>query len=259
MSLDQTPDIVKCQSTTRDAFLGGRLSVLQPREGFRAGLDSVLLGAAVRPGAATLLDLGAGVGVAALVAIADNPALSATLVEADAGLAALATANLAANGCAARAKVLQADVTAPGAARLAAGIRPDAYEAVIANPPFFEHGTEAPHPARAGARHMRGAGLGQWVRAAVTAVAPKGEVIFIHLAESLPVLLAGFEGRLGAITVLPLLPRPGQPASRVLVRGIKGSRAPLTLLASRALHEATGHRAAPEFEAILRGNGRLVW
>ena len=51
MSLDQPAALVKHQTVTRDAFLGGRLTVSQPRHGFRAGLDSVLLGAAVVAGA----------------------------------------------------------------------------------------------------------------------------------------------------------------------------------------------------------------
>ena len=72
-------------------------------------------------------------------------------------------------------------------------------------------------------------------------------------------LLAAFDQRFGAITLLPLSPRPDAPASRVLVRAIKGSRAPLTLLASRALHDATGNAFAPAFDAIFRGTARLVW
>ena len=64
MSLDHATSIVKYQTATRDAFLGGTLTVAQPAKGFRAGLDSVLLGAAVGPGRGTMLDLGAGVGTA---------------------------------------------------------------------------------------------------------------------------------------------------------------------------------------------------
>ena len=76
MSLDQPNAFVKHQTPTRDAFLGGRITVSQPRHGFRAGLDSVLLGAAVASGSTSLLDLGCGVGTAALVALAHNPALT---------------------------------------------------------------------------------------------------------------------------------------------------------------------------------------
>ena len=245
---------------TRDAFLGGRLAVSQPRRGFRAGLDSVLLGAAVAAGSRRLLDLGAGVGTAALVALSDRPDLQATLCEADPASAELARRNLADNGFGDRADVLGLDVAAPGSVRAAAGLAADAFTSVIANPPFFDSGSgTSPDPARAAARHMPLDALDTWLRAAATHAAPGGEAIVIHVAAALPALLAAFERRFGAITVLPLCPREGEAASRVLVRGIKGSRAPFSLLASRALHVDDGRAFRPEFDALFRGEGRLVW
>lgn len=260
MSLDEATDLVKQQTLTRDAFLGGRLTVSQPAKGFRAGLDSVLLGAAVQATAASLLDLGAGAGTASLVAMADLPQLSATLLEADAAIVPVAALNLAANGMAGRGKVLSLDLTAPGRLRADAGLAADHFSSVIANPPFFDPGRgSAPADTRAGARHMDEAELDKWVKTAATHAAPGGEVIFIHVAEALPLLLAAFTRRFGAVTVLPLLPRDGAPASRVLIRGIKGSRAPFTLLAARAMHEAAGRGFRPEFDAIFRGTARLIW
>ncbi len=260
MSLDEATDLVKQQSLTRDAFLGGRLTVSQPEKGFRAGLDSVLLGAAVGEKSRSLLDLGAGAGTAALVAMADLPALSACLVEADPQMVALAVLNIAANDMTGRARVLTLDVTSTGSTRAVAGLAADHFDTVIANPPFFDPGRgSAPAAARSDARHMDDAALDRWVKAAATHAAPGGEVIFIHTAEALPLLLAAFTRRFGAVTVLPLLPREGEPASRVLVRGIKGSRAPFALLAARALHEAGGRTFRPEFDAIFRGGARLIW
>ena len=259
MSLDQPKAFVKHQSVTRDAFLGGRVTLSQPSHGFRAGLDSVLLGAAVGKGRKTLLDLGSGVGTAALVALVHNPGLTATLAEQNADMVALAEANVADNGLADRARVATADIIGPAADRRAAGIRDNGYDSVIANPPFFADGTLAADAGRAGARHMDAEALDLWIRAAAGAAAADGEVIFVYPAQSLPPLLAGFARRFGAVTVLPLTPRPGEPASRVLLRGIKGSRAPLTLLASRTLHGPEGRAFAPEFEAIFRGTARLVW
>ena len=267
MSLDHAADLVKQQTSTSDAFLGGRLTVSQPARGFRAGLDSVLLGASVAPSASRLLDLGAGVGTAALVAMADRPELSATLVERDSDMAALAGHNLAHNGLAGRGRVLVLDLAAPGKVRAEAGLAADHFSSVIANPPFFDPGRgTAPATSRAAARHMTDDELDRWVRTAATHAAPEGEVIFIHVAAALPVLLPAMQQRFGAVTVLPLLPRAGEPASRVLVRGIKGSRAPFSLLAARALHEVeaeagSGGRQSftAEFDAIFRGTGRLVW
>lgn len=260
MSLDQAEAIVKHQTVTRDAFLGGRLHVSQPGNGFRAGVDSVLLGASVPDGAKTLLDLGAGVGTAGLVALADHSVLDATLAERDEEALALARANIASNGFAARARALCVDVTATGKLREAAGVARDFYETVIANPPFFIAGSGTPAAgARAGARHMERADLTLWIKAAAAAAAPDGLAIFILPAESLPLALAGFEGRFGAIEVLPLLVRPGQPALRVLIRGRKGSRAPFRLLAGRPLHAENGKAFMPEIDAVFRGHGRFHW
>lgn len=260
MSLDEATDLVKQQTLTRDAFLGGRLTVSQPERGFRAGLDSVLLGAAVDAGSRRLLDLGAGAGTAALVAMAELGELSGTLVEADPAMARLASLNLGANGMAGRSTVLGLDLTSPGRERVAAGLAADHFTTVIANPPFFDPGRgSAPSVARAEARHMGDDLLDRWVKTAASHAAPGGEVIFIHVAEALPLFLAAFTRRFGAVTVLPLLPRDGEAASRVLVRGIKGSRAPFTLLAARALHEAADRTFRPEFDAIFRGAARLIW
>ncbi|MEQ1771841.1 MAG: methyltransferase [Devosia sp.] len=251
---------VKQQSVTQDAFLGSRLTIAQPATGFRAGLDSVLLGAAVGMGATTLLDLGAGAGTAGLVALADRPGLTADLVENDPATLPILRANIESNGLAGRARAIECDITAPGRTRAAAGLAADAYGAVIANPPFFHQGEgSAPSTARAAARHAPADTLDLWVKTAATHAAPDGEIIFVHVAERLSALLTAFETRFGNVTILPLVPRDGEAAHRILIRGIKGSRAPLTLLASRVLHMGSGRTFRPEFESIFRGTDRLHW
>lgn len=260
MSLDHANANVKQQSARRDGFLGGRLTLSQPEKGFRAGLDSVLLGAAANPASRSLLDLGAGAGAAGLVALSNNPELSATLVESDAEMVSYLEANIGSNALSARAKAVLLDLTAPARIRSAAGLTPEQFDTVIANPPFYESGSgTAPAASRSVARHMPHEALDLWVKTAASHAAPGAEVIFIHIAERLPTLLNAFQSRFGALTVLPLTPRPGEPAHRVLIRGIKGSRAPLTLLASRASHGPSGQDFAPEFEAIFRGRDRLHW
>ena len=52
---------------TEDAFLGGRLRLLQPAQGYRAGVDPVLLAASVPAMLGQrVLELGCGVGAALL-------------------------------------------------------------------------------------------------------------------------------------------------------------------------------------------------
>lgn len=259
MSVNQPPEFVKPQAYTKDAFLGGKLSVTQAKSGFRAGIDSVLLGASVPKGARKLLDLGAGAGVAAMCAMDHDPALEAVLAEIDPATADLATDNIRANGFDARAEVLTLDVLASGKERKAAGLETDLFDVVIANPPYFDAGTLAQDAGRAGARHMASHLLEGWVKTAVSSAHAQGTVIFIHTAEALPHLLSAFASRMGGITLLPLAPRLGMAASRVMVRGHKGSRAPLTLLPPVALHDGPSHQFAPALDSVFRGTARFDW
>ncbi|MGV8832339.1 MAG: tRNA1(Val) (adenine(37)-N6)-methyltransferase [Devosia sp.] len=233
----------------------------QPRHGFRAGLDSVLLGAAVGQGRTRLLDMGCGVGTAALVALTHSPAMQAVLADQNTQMLALAQTNLTDNEMAGRGRIIAVDVSAKGTERHAAGLAQNAFDVVIANPPFFADGagTLAGDAGRAGSRHMDAAALDLWVKTAAGCAAAGGEIIFIYPADSVTSLLSSFDRRFGAITVLPLTPRPDAAASRVLVRAIKGSRAPLTLLASRPLHDIEGRGFHAAFDAIFRGSARLDW
>jgi len=248
-------------AVTHDAFLGGRVTVAQPAKGFRAGLDTVLLAAAVDPASRRVLELGAGAGIASICMLADLPGAGATLAERDPDMLALARKNAADNGCAERALFVEIDVAERGALRERAGLRPDHYTSIIANPPFFDEraGTRAAGDQRGAARHMAEDGLERWVRTAAAHAAPGGEFIIVHTAEVLPKLLAALGKRFGAITLLPVAPRPGQPASRILVRAIKGSRAPLRLMSALVMHGTAGNGFSPEADEIFRGRARLEW
>ena len=69
-------------SLTEDGFLGGRLRILQPEKGVRAGIDSVFLAAAVPAHTGdSVFEAGIGPGVAALCLLARSPGVEVTGVE----------------------------------------------------------------------------------------------------------------------------------------------------------------------------------
>jgi tRNA1(Val) A37 N6-methylase TrmN6 len=244
---------------TEDVFLGGALSILQPRSGYRAGLDAVLLAAAApaRDGE-LVLDAGAGVGVVGLAVARRVPLARIVLVERDARLAALAQNNVERNGMAERMRVIEADLAGPlaGAAELHA--RAESFDHVLANPPFHVEGrgTAATDPVKAGAHAMPAGDLERWARFMASMARPGGTVTMIHRADALASILAAFASRFGGMQVLPIHPRPGEPASRVLVQGVKGSRAPLELRPGLVLHNAD-NSFRPEVEIILRQGAAL--
>ncbi|MGI9411068.1 MAG: tRNA1(Val) (adenine(37)-N6)-methyltransferase [Hyphomicrobiaceae bacterium] len=238
---------------TDDAFLGTALRVLQPKGGYRAGTDSVLLAASVegtKDQRLTVLDVGAGVGVAGLCAAARLQSAHLTLLELQQDLAELALRNLTRNGLEGRGRVVVGDVRARQSLAL---IEPDSFDRVISNPPFHDAGKSRPSPsARKAASHtMPDGGLDDWVRFMARAARPGGSATLIHLAERLDDVLKSFQGRFGDICVLPLHPRPNEPAKRIIVSGIKGSRKPLRLLSGMVLHDQ-GNGFRPEVDRILR-------
>jgi tRNA1(Val) A37 N6-methylase TrmN6 len=247
-------------AASADDFLGGRISVLQPRDGHRAGSDAVFLAAAVPARAGErVLDAGAGVGVAGLCLAARVPGVAVTAVEIDAKLCALAEQNAARNGFAESFEVVKADVSSPASKLRAAGLMREGYQHVIANPPFHSEGAvrKTPDEGKATAHVMRAGGLGGWIRFLATMAAPKGRITLIHRPESLGELLQHLEGRFGDIAVFPLFPKSGEPAVRIIVQGRKGSRAGIKLLPGLVLHEADG-RYTDAAEAVLRGGEALV-
>ncbi len=221
-----------------DRFLDGRLRILQPRAGFRAATDSVLLAAAVpaRPGQA-VLELGCGVGVASLCLSARVPELRLVGVELQALEADLARRNAARNAVA-------LDVVTADLATLPAPLRARRFDHVIANPPYEPPGSGT--AARAGNRERARrevTPLGQWIDVALRRLKDRGWLTVIVRADRLPDLLAAIGARGGAIAVRPVAARQGRPAGRVLLRARKGARGPFRLLAPLVLHAGAGHDA----------------
>jgi tRNA1(Val) A37 N6-methylase TrmN6 len=247
--------------TTDDAFLGGALQILQPQNGYRAGLDAVLLAAAapvVSGTSARILDIGAGVGVVGLAVARRIADAHVTLIERDPQLAALAHANIARNQLADRVRLVQADVSQPLSAHAELGALTETFDCVLANPPYHAHGrgTAARDASKANANAMTEGDLDRWARFMAAMTCPDGHAVVIHKAEALPELLAVLAGRFGDLVLLPIHPRPGSPASRVLMCGVKGSRAPLQIRPALVLHDAAG-AFTPEMEAILRRGAAL--
>ncbi|MFT4014905.1 MAG: methyltransferase [Paracoccus sp. (in: a-proteobacteria)] len=218
----------------RDGFLGGRLQIIQPEAGYRAGADAVMLAAAcpAQRGEA-VLELGCGAGVALLCLGHRVPGLSLTGLELQEDYAALARQNAAGNGLSAQ--ILTGDLL-----RLPAELRALSFDHVIANPPFFLGGTTAPDPGRGTARH-EDTPLSQWIQTALRRLRPGGWLTLIHRAERLGVILGLLGPVAGEITILPISARQGREAGRVIVLARKGAKAPLRLLYPFIMHEKPAH------------------
>jgi tRNA1(Val) A37 N6-methylase TrmN6 len=242
---------------SEDAVLGGRLVLRQPLRGHRVGHDAILLAAAAAAGPGEhAVDLGAGVGAAGLALVKRIVGVRVTLVDVDPVLVALANDNAARNGMAASVRAVCLDVTAPAETFAAAGLAAASADCVLMNPPFNALQNPSPEPQRRTAHAASPGALDKWLRAASSLLRPSGVLTLIWRADGLAEVLAGIAADFGAVTALPIYPKPAAPAIRVLVRAIKLSRAPLALLPGLVLADAAG-KPTPDAEAVLRGGASL--
>jgi tRNA1(Val) A37 N6-methylase TrmN6 len=245
--------------TREDRLLGGRVRLIQPLQGYRAATDPVLLAAAVaaRPGE-RVLDLGCGAGAAMFCLAARVPGLELHGLEIQPAYLALAEQNARLNGIA-------ISLHAGDVAALPRALRLLAFDQVMLNPPYHaEHAVASPVAGRdlAHREDADGAGLGDWIAAALARLKPKGWLTVIHRAERVPELLGLLYGPAGAIALKPLVPRAGRDAGRVIVRARKGAKAAFRLLSPLVVHAGCEHHRdqddfSPEAAAILRDAAAL--
>jgi tRNA1(Val) A37 N6-methylase TrmN6 len=251
---DALPPAAIPSSLTEDRFLDGALRILQPQKGYRAGMDAVFLAAGVPCTQGDhVFEAGMGTGVAALCLAHRMPGLAIDGIEIEARYAMLAEENARRNACGAGIKVIHADIKE--AVRRGSALLPRAGSIAhaFANPPYFEEGKGTPSPVKpkAAAHSFGREDLAFWVKAMHGLLAPRGTLTLIYRAGALVRVLTAFEGRFGDIAVAPLFPRAGLAATRIIVQGVKGSRAPVRLLQGVILHNDDG-KFTKEAESILR-------
>ena len=236
---------------TDGTLLGGRIRFRQPATGYRSAIDPVFLAAAVPAGAGDrVFELGLGAGAAALCLLARVPDCTVAGVEPDPVLRRLALENAAANGLDGRLTAV-ADTAALGAAG-------GPFDHLMSNPPFWAEGSgsRSPDVRKARANHEYEMSIAGWVDELCRPGRPKATATMVYAAARLDNLLAALSARCGGPEILPLWPKAGREAKRVLVRARVRGKGPARLLSGLTLHEADG-RFTPAAEAVLRGGARV--
>lgn len=242
------------QSLTEDAFLGGKLKILQPEKGYRAGIDAVFLAASIpAQSGEAVFEAGIGVGVASLCLLSRVPAVDATGMEVMARYAMMCEENAKRNGFGQQLRVIHADVKEALRKDLSSMPQHGSFSHAFANPPYFEEGKVTPSPSllKAQAHAFGPDDLELWIKVMTAMVGLRGTVTMIHRPENLGKILNAMEDKFGDIRVAPLYAREGTAASRIVVQGVRGSRAPMQLLPGLALHGADSS-FTPDADAVLR-------
>jgi tRNA1(Val) A37 N6-methylase TrmN6 len=246
------PEGWRVSETTDDRLLDGRVVVRQPVNGYRAAIDPILLAAAVRakPGQ-KILDAGCGTGAAMFCLAARIPGLALTGLEIQQAHAVLAGEGIALNKLA-ETFIAVGDITRPPPDMLGT------FDVVLTNPPYGDDGTPPPEASLAVA-HMEGeTDVAAWMKGCLSCLKARGRLVLIHRADRLSDILAALHTyKCGDIRILPIFPKTGAPARRVIVDAGKERRSPDTLLPGLVLHEEGG-AYTPAAEKVLRHAHALV-
>jgi tRNA1(Val) A37 N6-methylase TrmN6 len=215
----------------------------QPRKGFRAGHDTVLLAASVPAKAGSrVLELGAGAGVASLCLAWRVPGVCVTGIEIDPELVALANENAERNGMADRVRFECGDAASLGGS--------PAFDHVFFNPPFHPaSGEQSPSQRRDVAMRDAANAIADWTRNALALTRPEGTVTAILRADRAEEMLVAGDAK--GTVLFPLFPRAGEAPKRTIIQFQKGSQEPRRVTAGLILHEQDG-RNSETAEAVLR-------
>lgn len=244
--------------TTEDDFVGGKIRIRQPAQGFRAGGDAVLLAAAIAPRSGErVLDVGCGVGTVGLCLLARFGDCHVTGVDIQPEFVTLARENAALNKLADKTEFLVSNIKINSET-----IEENSFDQVMMNPPYFDGNTHppSPHASRAAARSELGEGgatLEDWVNFAHRVLKNGRRLTMINRTERLDDILKCLRGKFGSVVIYPLWPRLGEPAKRVIVVARKGKRGPMRILPGLVIHKPHDNSYTPEAEAVMADTGGL--
>ncbi|MFT8417424.1 MAG: methyltransferase [Acetobacter sp.] len=238
-------------TTSHGTLLRGRIAYSQFQQGYRTGLEPILMAAAVpaRHGQ-HVLEVGCGAGAGLLCLMHRVPDLHGTGIEKDSETAELARANILAN------KKEQVSVLA---ASFPEGVPEHLrFDHCMTNPPWHATtGTASPEPRRDLARRMGMQTLPLWVKGAASILRHKGT-----LTLALPTALTDravaelSDNGFGGITLYPFWPKTDREARILLVQARLGVKSPARVLAGLTLHEADG-AFTPQAREVLENGTAL--
>jgi tRNA1(Val) A37 N6-methylase TrmN6 len=244
---------------THNGLLDNRLKLWQPcraSHGYRFNSDSVLLAASVAAQNGQLvLELGCGVGAAALCLLHRVPQAQLLGVEIDPFLAQLAARNAVENQMAGRFQLIVGDATALPLIDQPLTNQPltnhTLVDHIMLNPPYYDPKRERVGRAPQARFQPVDQPLSSWLKPAVARLKGGGTLTLIYPSNRLDEAVAALPPGVGDIVILPLLSRPGE-AKRMLLQAVSGGdNQRLTHLPGLLLHEADG-RFTTQAEGVLR-------
>jgi len=234
-------------------LMDGRVQLTQSMNGLRASTDSVLLSSIVQTQQGqSVLDMGCGTGSVGLCVNERLKGLELHLTGIDIQdqMIGLAKGNAVENGINGRSHYIVGDVADKTV------FEAEAFDHIVMNPPYYDEGTRQKSPDAAREKAYTG-DLKVWIASSLHWLRQGGSINMINRADALSDILSYMDGKFGAIEVWPVYSKPNEPAIRVLVRGLRNRKTPMTIHPSIILFDDDGAPSA-QSQSILRDGAGLV-
>ena len=241
---------------TKDSFLGGGIRIWQPKKGYRAGIDPILLAASVNVSAGQkVLDLGCGVGTASFAIGYRVKNVELYGIEIQKVFADLADLNSKENG-------IEFQVECANISKLSSNITSKNFDHVIANPPYFDRKSSV-----RGINVSKEKSFGdtrpisEWLKVAAKRAKPKGFVHFIVRSDRLMEIFTNMPNSLGSLVITPVISRKNENAKLTILHAKKNGRAGFIISSPIVLHPLKSdsrEKYVPEVDKVLRNGASLI-
>ena len=241
----------KISGESLDGLFDGRLLIAQGVSGYRFSIDALLLAHFVTVGRAkTIVDLGSGNGVIAMILAHFHPHPHIVGVELQSSMVDRARRSIRRNGFENRVQMLQADVRDVGRQMGAGG-----FDVAVCNPPYRRavSGRVSAGDERRVARHELNGGIEHFLAAAAVLLRSKGRLALVQLAgRTMDVLVTMRRFGVEPKRIRMVHSYSDAEASLLLVEGVKGGKAGLTVHSPLILYRSAKQYTA-EAAALIAG------
>lgn len=216
---------------TKDAILNGKVTLFQPKDGYRVSMDPIILSHFVNviPNQ-RVLDVGAGNGVISLILKFKEPSLSITAIDIDKFMCDICKKNADINNC--DLQVINENIKNNP-------IKGETFDCVVTNPPFFPRDSSRISDKKSVA-NFETVSLSQWLDFCLKKLSNGGWLYVIHDASRIDCILSSLFARAGDITIIPIMTKPHTHAKRVIVKCKKGSRSASKIEYGITIHSEDG-------------------
>jgi len=223
------------------ALLRGRVKLLQPKEGFRASIDSVFLAAAVNVKSGDkILDIGCGVGSVGLCIALRKEDIRLVGLDIQPELIEIANKNAKLNNLEDRVEFFCGNLKEEKL------IKNNDFNQVLMNPPYMKSGSHMASPnkikATSHGEECSGATLENWIKYAHHKLKQGGYLTIIHRIDRMDNIISSLTKRrwFGSLIIFPLWSHKGEDAKRFIIKARKERYAPLSLKQGIIIHKENG-------------------